>query len=191
VTPESRLELLDALMAFETPAHLFGGVAEDALLFGSWVRPHDDVDLLVHRPDLDRALAEAGALGFEEFEVRFEPLPDTPLVLGCILNGHNLEISVHDRTPEGRVFYYMVGAAGRVVRVFLTDGVFDHPPTAIDGVQVRTVSPLAQYQIRAGIAATGAFGPLRPKDLTAQQALRERFFPGIDPDELEPSIEPL
>src|SRR5262245_27422756 len=178
-------------MAFETPIHLFGGVAEDALLYGSWVRPHDDVDILLHRSDLDAGLAEARAIGFEEFEVRFEPLPDTPLVLGCIVDGRNLEISVHDRTPEGRVFYYMVDAAGRIVRVFLTDDIFDHPPSTIDGVQVRTISPLAQYQIRAGIAATGGFGPLRPKDITAQEALRERFFPGVAPEDLEPSIEPL
>src|SRR5262245_66208290 len=84
VTPESRLELLDALMAFEAPTHLFGGVAEDALLYGSWVRPHEEGDVLVHRPDLDRALAEGRALGFEEFEVRSEPLPASPLAWACV-----------------------------------------------------------------------------------------------------------
>jgi hypothetical protein len=186
-----RLQLLAAVMAFDPPVHLFGGVAEDALLHGSWVRPHDDIDVLVARGDLERHLDSAETIGFRVFEVRFEPLPDTPVVVGSVEGDLNLEISVYDRTPDGRPFFYMIDEHGGVVRVEMTTGIFDHPPSTIDGAEVRTVAPLAQHQIRAGIAAAGGFGPLRPKDVGAQRALEERFFPGVDPETLAPTIVPL
>jgi hypothetical protein len=188
---DDRLTLLESVMAFDPPVHLFGGVAEDALLHGSWVRPHEDVDVLVAREDLPRHLESARAIGFASFEVRFQPLPETPVVVGSIERGLNLEISVYDRTPDGRVFFFMIDEHDGVLRVEVTDGIFDQPPSTIDGVDVRTVSPLAQHQIRAGIAAAGGFGPMRPKDVEAQRALQERFFPGEDPEALAPTIVPL
>ena len=42
---EDCLRLIEAVMAFEPSVYLFGGVAEDAMLHGSWVRPHDDIDV--------------------------------------------------------------------------------------------------------------------------------------------------
>jgi hypothetical protein len=175
-------------MGFEPPVYLFGGVAEDAMLHGSWVRPHEDVDVLVERKDLARQLENARALGFETFETRFEPLPDTPVVVGSIEHGLNLEISVWDRTPEGRASFFMVDDHDAVVRIELTDDIFEYPPSMLDGVEVRTISPLAQFQIRAGIAAAGGFGALRPKDIPAQEALHERFFPDASVDSLTPTI---
>jgi hypothetical protein len=65
-------------------------------------------------------------------------------------------------------------------------GLFDWPPTIIDGVQIRTLSPLALIQIRAGVTATGVFGPPRPgKDEAHQSRLIEAFFPdaGDEPDQ--------
>ncbi len=178
-------------MAFDPPVHLFGGVSEDALLHSDWVRPHDDIDILVERPHFPAAIESSRGLGFQDFEVRFQPFPDTPVVVGCIQEGNNLEISICDRDDGGRVFFYMVEDTGGVVRVQLADGVFDHPAVALDGVEVRTVSPLAQYQIRSGIALAGGFGALRPKDILAQRELQERFFPGIDPEDLAPVLLPL
>ena len=92
-------ELLSAVMAFEPPVHLFGGVAEDAFLHGSWVRPHDDIDVLVFRDDLPRHLENAAAIGFQRFEIRFQPLPDVPVVVGAIHRRSNLEISVTTGPP--------------------------------------------------------------------------------------------
>ena len=43
------LPLLETLMTFEPPVHVFGGFAEDALLHGTSVRTHQDVDVLVGR----------------------------------------------------------------------------------------------------------------------------------------------
>jgi hypothetical protein len=69
----------------------------------------------------------------------------------------DLEISVYDRTPEGPIFFHMLDADGTLVRIELSDGVFDHPMSTLEGVAVRTVSPLALYQIRAGITMAGGF----------------------------------
>ena len=43
----STFPLLETLMTFEPPVHVFGGLAEDALFHGTWVRTHQDVDVLV------------------------------------------------------------------------------------------------------------------------------------------------
>lgn len=175
-------------MAFEPSVYLFGGVAEDAMLHGSWVRPHDDIDVLVERVDLPRQLENAHTLGFGSFEARFQPLPATPVVVGSIERGLNLEISVVDRSPDGNPFFYMVDERDDVVRVELTDGIFGYALCMLDGIEVRTISPLAQFQIRAGIAMAGGFGPLRPKDVTAQRALQERFYPDTPIEDLSPTI---
>lgn len=190
-TLDDRLRLIGAVMAFEPSVYLFGGVAEDAMLNGSWVRPHDDIDVLVERADLPRLLENAHKLGFGAFEIRFQPLPATPVVVGSIERGLNLEISVVDRSPDGNPFFYMVDEKDDVVRVEVTDGIFGYAPCMLDGIEVRTVSPLAQLQIRAGIAMAGGFGPLRPKDVTAQRALQERFYPDTPIESLSPTIVPL
>jgi hypothetical protein len=43
------LPLLETLMTFEPPVHVFGEFAEDALLHGTSVGTHQDVDVLVGR----------------------------------------------------------------------------------------------------------------------------------------------
>jgi hypothetical protein len=85
----------------------------------------------------------------------------------------------------------MVDEKDDVVRVEVTDGIFGYAPSMLDGIEVRTVSPLAQFQIRAGIAMAGGFGPLRPKDVTAQRALQERFYPDTPIESLSPTIAQL
>ena len=175
-------------MTFAPPVHVFGGFAEDALLHGTSVREHDDVDVLVGRDELEAQLRNARAIAFSSPEVRYEPIEGMPMVIGTT-DGHvDLEISVYDRTPEGTVFFHLFDADERLIRIELSDGVFDHPMSTLDGVALRTVSPLALYQIRAGITMAGGFGPPRPKDITAQEALRTRFFPGASPESLQPTL---
>ena len=152
--------------AFEPPVYLFGGFAEDALLHGAVVRPHEDVDVLVSRDALERQLENARAIGFEFDEIRFQPIEGMPVVIGTTDGSMNLEISVHDLTDEGGVCFFMVDEQERLGRIDLSDGVFDHPMSQLDGVTVRTVSPLAQVQIREGIRMAGGFGPPRPKDIS-------------------------
>ena len=180
--------LFEALMRFEPQVYLFGGFAEDALLHGAVVRPHEDVDALVSRDALERQLENARAIGFELDEIRFQPIEGMPVVIGTTDGSINLEISVHDLTDEGGVCFFMVDERERLVRITLSDGVFDHPMSQLDGVAVRTVSPLAQVQIREGIRMAGGFGPPRQKDIPVQQELLARFFPGASVESLQPTI---
>lgn len=180
--------LIEALMSFEPPVHVFGGFAEDALLYGTSVRTHHDVDVLVGRDELEAQLRNAQAIAFSSREVRYEPIEGMPMVIGTTNGQLDLEISVYDRTPEGTIFFHMHDQDGRLVRIDLSNGVFDNPVSNLDGVAVRTVSPLALYQIRAGIIMSGGFGPVRPKDTASQDALRTRFFPSAPLESLQPTL---
>jgi hypothetical protein len=175
-------------MALEPPVYVFGGVAEDALLHGAIVRPHEDLDILTSRDDVERLLSNAKAIGFGSVEIRFQPIEGTPVVIGTTDGHWNLEISVHDLSADGSVYFHMVDREDRLLHVELSDGVFDHAPSSLDGVAVRTVSPLALYQIRAGIELAGGFGPMRPKDVAAQEALHERFFRDASAESLLPTL---
>ena len=177
--------LLETLMTFEPPVHVFGGFAEDALFHGTSVRSHDDVDVLVGRSELEAQLGNARAIGFSSHEVRFEPIEGMPMVIGTTDGNLDLEISVYERTTEGIVFFHIPDQDGRLFRVDLSGGVFDYPVSDLDGIALRTVSPLALYQIRAGITMAGGFGPPRPKDVTSQEALRVRFFRDASPESLQ------
>jgi hypothetical protein len=179
---------LESVMAFEPPVHVFGGVAEDALLHGAVVRPHEDLDVLVGRDTLQRQLDNAHAIGFGSVEVRFQPIEGVPVVIGTTDGHMDLEISAYDLTAEGGVFFHMVDDEDRLLRVQLSEGVFDHPMSLLDGVPIRTVSPLALYQIRTGIEMAGGFGPLRPKDIAAQEGLHARFFPNATVESLRPTL---
>lgn len=177
------LPLLRALMELEPCVHVFGGIAEDALLHGRFSRPHEDVDVLVYRDELDARVEQAHALGFHRFHVRMMPRPGQPLVVGAIAGGLNLEYVVFDRASDGRVSFDVPVPAG-LRRVWLPKDALAYPESEIEGVRVRTVSPLALYHIRAAVAET--FGGFRPKDRVAQAALRRRFFPDADDAALAP-----
>jgi hypothetical protein len=185
---ESYGPLLEALMTFKPAVHVFGGFAEDALLHGTSVRTHDDVDVLVGREELEAQLRNARSIGFSSHEVRFEPIEGMPMVIGTTDGSRDLEISVYDQTPEGIVFFHIPDQDGRLFRVDLSNSVFDHPVSDLDGIALRTVSPLALYQIREGITMAGGFGPPRSKDVTSQEALRTKFFPDASPMSLQPRM---
>jgi len=86
--------LLETIMKLEPPVHVFGGSAEDALLYGRSVRTLDDVDVLVGREELEAQLGNARASGFSSHEVRFEPIEGMPMVIGTTDGSRDLEISV-------------------------------------------------------------------------------------------------
>jgi hypothetical protein len=56
---------------------------------------------------------------------------------------------------------------------------------------MKTISPLALYQMRVGISSWGSFGRLTEKQLASARRLRDRFFPGRSEAELAPVVEPL
>ena len=64
----AQLDLLRRMSELDPPPVVFSGHAEDALLAGTVTCPHGDVDWLVPRGELALRLAQAGTLGFTEFE---------------------------------------------------------------------------------------------------------------------------
>lgn len=180
------LALLRDLHALEPRVWIFGGVAEDALLYGRFSREHSDVDLFVLREDLDARIEQARALGFDDFHLRMDSWPETPLVVGAFREDVLLELIVFDRAPDGRVYVDLPVPDG-MKRFWLPTGALEHPASAIEGVPVRTFSPLALHQLRSAVAET--FGGFRPKDAVAQSALERRFFPGASEEELAPTTE--
>jgi hypothetical protein len=189
--PSGYLELIAALYALEPPLWVFGGFAEDALLHGTVSRPHSDVDVLVVRRELEARLEQLGRLGFDRFETYYDIAPGKPLVLHGERGGLHLELGVFELRPDGRPFFEVYAADGTLCRVTLAADARRHPSTKLGGVSIRTVSPLAQYQIRAGLKAVGAFGALRPKDIRAQALLKQRYFTHRDGESLLPEIERL
>jgi hypothetical protein len=75
--------------------------------------------------------------------------------------------------------------------VLLPSDLYAHPPVRIEGIEIRTASPLALYQLRAGIASQGSFGPLSEQQLSTRAQLRETSFPNRSEAELLPRTEPL
>ena len=195
---EEQLELLRRMAALDPAPCLIGGYAEDALLAGAVTRPHVDVDWIVPRRELALRLAQARELGFGEFETWGESAPGEPFYLYGENGDLKLELGVADE-QDGRVYLRIHRLAFEIhgreapagYQLLLPRDTFEHPPVEIDGVSVRTASPLALYQLRIGIAAQGSFGPLSPQQQASARRLKERFFP-LTPDlDLEPRIEPL
>lgn len=182
----AQLDLIERLMALDPPVHLFGGFAEDAVLFGKVSRPHADVDVLIWLDDLPLRLDQARSLGFGSFETRFEPAPGRPLAVGAVSDGVDLELCVGQRSTDDRGFFELPGESG-LQRVWLPPDALTHPPQLLEGIVVRTISPLALHQVRA--AVTPVFGGLRPKDEVAQRLLHDRFLKGTAAEDLAPHIE--
>ena len=183
------LKLIDRLATVRPPAFVFGGFAEDALLAGRTTRPHGDVDVLVGRVDLVEHLRRFADWGFPSFENYFEVVPGNPLVYHSASDGIELELGVYDELVPGRPSFVLPADDG-LARVTLPRDSLTHPVGRIDGVSIRTISPLALYQMRAALMRSGAFGPPRPKDEAAQAQLRTSLLAGMHPDELEPEFGP-
>jgi hypothetical protein len=76
-------------------------------------------------------------------------------------------------------------------RLQLPDDLFEQPLVELEGIAIKPLSPLALYQMRAGVAKRNSFGPLSEQHLLTLAGLRERFFPDRSEEELLPPSEPL
>jgi hypothetical protein len=182
------LEVIEAMAGLDPPLFVFGGIAEDALLYHELSRPHSDIDVMVLRGELGQRLRQCEALGFDGFEVYYEPVPGRPLVLGGHRGSLNLELGILDK--DGHNHYFTVAdEAGGLYNIYLPDGSFACPVTRIGGRPIQTLSPLALYQIRAGLDITRTFGGLRTKDIAAQRRLKAAFLADRAEEALRPRIE--
>jgi hypothetical protein len=195
---EAQLDLLRQMAALEPAPCLIGGYAEDALLAGTVTRPHVDIDWMIPRRELALRLAQARELGFGDFETWGESAPGEPFYLYAENGDLKLELGVADE-QDGRVCLEIQKLAFEIdgreapagYRLLLPHDTFEHPPVELDGVAVRTASPLALYQLRVGIATRGSFGPLSAQQRESAQRLKERFFPHTADRDLKPHLEPL
>jgi hypothetical protein len=73
----------------------------------------------------------------------------------------------------------------------LPDDLFDHPVVELEGIALKPISPLALYQMRAGVAKRNSFGPLSERQRVTMAELRARFFPEVQDDDMLPPSEPL
>jgi hypothetical protein len=182
------LALLRELSELDPPMSVFGSVAEAALLEGKLTDSHGDVDLLIARAELELRLEQLRELGFAPFTVYYEPRPGLPLVYGSHREEVALELSLFDVDSDGDPYFVVTTEAGPAA-ISVPADLFEWTPTIIDGVSIHTLSPLALVHIRAGAAATGAFGPPRPHtDGTPQARLTDVFLSDVDRRELEPSV---
>ncbi len=181
----TQLDLISELMVLEPPVHLFGGFAEDAVLYGKVPRPHQDVDVLIWLDQLAMRIEQVRAFGFDSFQVRFDG-PGHPLAVGAQSNGLDLEFCIGERDSRGRAFFYRPSSTG-LQRCWLPTDALSYPTQNLGGVLVRTVSPLTLYQVRVALAEV--FGGMRPKDRSMQAALHDRFFAGLTADNLAPEVE--
>jgi hypothetical protein len=181
--------LIERLATVQPPVYVFGGFADDAVLGGKTTRPHDDVDVLIKRADLAEHLKRFVEWGFPRFEIYFEVVPGSPLVYHSAADGIDLELGVYDELQSGRPSF-VLPMDDRLTRVTLSSDCFTHPVGRIDGVPIRTISPLALYQMRSAIMRTGVFGPPRPKDEAAQAHLVASLLADMPTETLEPDFSP-
>ena len=134
-------------------------------------------------------LRRFGDWGFPAFEIYFEVVPGSPLVYHSALDGIDLELGVFDDLVPGRPSFVLPTDDG-LTRVTLSNDSFSHPLSQIDSVPIRTISPLALYQMRAAFMRTGSFGPPRPKDEAAQAQLRTVLLANEPLESLEPDFDP-
>ena len=195
---DRQLELIAKLAALEPTLSFMGGYAEDALLAGRVTRKHEDVDVVFPRHELELRFAQLAELGFGDWETWGEAAPGVPFYLFGQNGELKVDLGVADE-QEGkhwmRVHNLAFTIAGEEApagyQLQLPDDLFDQPLVELEGIAIKPVSPLALYQIRAGVAERNSFGPLSESHLVTLAQLRERFFPDRSEDELLPPSKPL
>ena len=141
-------------------------------------------------------MAQAHALGFTEFETVGEAAPGQPFYMFSQLGDLLIDLGIGDEIDGRnwacvhRLAFDLDGApAPAEYRIALPDDTYQYPPVTIEGIPVRVASPLALYQLRAGFAARGSFGPLSERQQAVARHLREAFFPDQPATELAPEIQ--
>lgn len=97
-------DLISEVMALEPPVYLFGGFAEDAVLYGKVSRPHQDVDVLIWLDQLAMRIEQVRVFGFHSFEVRFEAAPGHPCGRCAVKRLGSRILHRRARFPGARLF---------------------------------------------------------------------------------------
>ena len=195
---EAQRRILERGAKAQRPPYLAGGFAEDALLYQQPSREHLDIDWFILRPDVDYYLDLAKQFGFTNCRSFGNNASGEPFYLACAADdGQWIDLAIAEVDPEGHIY----GEIAELLfdnpdpspfapfRLYLDKDLMHYPPTAFDGLELQTISPLGLYQFRAGFTRYGTFGELRETDKTAMAALKSRFFPHQSDEELTPMTE--
>jgi len=195
---DRQLELIAKLAALEPTLTFMGGYAEDALLAGRVTREHEDIDVVFPRTEQELRFAQLPELGFGDWETIGEAAPGLPFYLAGQNGEVKLDLGVadeHDGKHWMQVHKLSFTVAGEEApagyRLQLPDELFEQPLVELEGIAIKPLSPLALYQMRAGVAKRNSFGPLSEQHLLTLARLREEFFPDRSEEELLPPSEPL
>ena len=109
-------------------------------------------------------------------------------IFGGIAEDALLDGSITRPQVEPGIASFVLPVDPGLVRISLPDDALRHPIGSIDGAPIRTVSPLALYQLREAFIHTGVFGPPRAKDRAAQARLRQELLIDIQETDLSPRI---
>jgi hypothetical protein len=192
--------LLKKMSAANPQPFIMGGYAEDAILFGHETRPHSDIDWLIPRSKLEDYNRVAKDLGLPNMGVYAKRKDGVPVYVAWTDDeSFWIECVVIDTDEEGG-FYLELGellfdTTGlppfKAFRIYLPPDTFKYPQTKFEDFEIKTISPLALYQIRTGLNVYKPFGDLRDKDITAMKALKNKFFPDINEKDLIPKTKLL
>ena len=183
-TEQRQLQALADLMQLSPPRFLLGGWAEDAILHGKPSRPHNDIDLMVPLGDLPLVLRQLEALGFRDPHLKFQIQKGKPIVVSVFREDVEVEVILHQLAKDGRAFYDLP-VGDKVQRLWLPSDAFTHKGR-IGHVEVRTVTPLALYQIREFLQHV--FGGMRDKDRVSQANLKAKYFASATEKDLLPRM---
>ena len=195
---ERQLELIAELTALEPALSFMGGFAEDALLAGEVTRSHEDVDVVFPRSEQRVRLAQLAELGFTEWETWGEAAPGVPFYLFGQRDDLKLDVGIVD-DEDGKMWMrvhrlaFTVGGAEAPAgyQLEMPSDLFAQPRASLSAIAIKPISPLALYQMRAGVARRNSFGPLSERQLDSLAQLRAKFFPERTEEELLPRCEPL
>jgi hypothetical protein len=195
---DGQLELIAKLAALEPTLSFMGGFAEDALLAGRVTREHEDIDVTFPRSEQGLRLAQLAELGFGDWETWGEAAPGVPFYLLGKNGELRLDLGIADEQDGKhwmRVHKLSFSVAGKEApagyQLQLPEDLFDQPLVELEGIAIKPISPLALYQMRAGVAERNSFGPLSERHLLTLAQLRECFFPDRSEAELLPPCESL
>jgi Aminoglycoside-2''-adenylyltransferase len=196
--PDRQLKLIAKLAALEPTLYFMGGYAEDALLAGRVTREHEDVDVAFPRNEQKLRFAQLAELGFADWETVGEAAPGVPFYLFGQNGELKIDLGLVDEEDGKRwmrvhklSFTVDGDEAPAGYQLLLPGDLFDQPAVELEGITINPISPLALYQIRAGVAERNSFGPLSEQQLVTLTHLRERFFPDRSEEALLPPSEAL
>ena len=150
------LELIRQLGELRLIPFVFGGYAEDALLWGRTMRDHSDVDVMVQRSELDDRRRQFAKIGFEQFDTYYELVPGKPQVLNGERDGIHLEVSVLETDGE-RDYFFVDAPDGKRYRFYMESAAFDYPAffdrrcKRADGVAAGAVPHSRESEDHAGV----------------------------------------